>query len=104
MYTAVIHTLRARCFWRQSCFSATDTPTGRRLLYTVTKKVYNDFVCTYGQRCSRVVSALFSEGDVALEKLDRMGVFSISKVSSRDKHRHKRVMGDGDGSVNSAGG
>lgn len=31
-------------------------------------------------------------------------VFNISKVSSRDIQRHKRVMGDADSSVNSAGG
>lgn len=31
-------------------------------------------------------------------------VFSISKVSSRDVQRHKRVTGDADSSVNSAGG
>lgn len=58
-------------------------------------------LCAHMAKMWRVVSALFSEGDVGL---DRMGVFSISKVSSRDKHRHKRVMGDGNGSVNSAGG
>lgn len=53
-----------------------------------------------------VLSKLFSEGDVASRKLGlgRMGVFNISKVSSRDIQRHKRVMGDVDSSVNSAGG
>lgn len=53
-----------------------------------------------------VRSKLISEGDVACSKLGlgRMGVFNISKVSSRDTQRHKRVMGDADSSVNSAGG
>lgn len=53
-----------------------------------------------------VLGKLFSEGDVACRKLGlgRMGVFNISKVSSRDIQRHKRVTGDADSSVNSAGG
>lgn len=67
--------------------------------------------CLFASPCVRVCASgvprkLSSEGDVAYRKLDpgRMGVFNISKVSSRDTQRHKRVMGDADGSVNSAGG
>lgn len=63
------------------------------------------YVCTcVGAKC--VLSKLFSESDVACRKLGlgHMGVFNISKVSSRDVQRHKRVMGDAASSVNSAGG
>lgn len=65
--------------------------------------------CLFARACmcaNGVLCKLFSEGDVAYQKLDLgcMGVFNISKVSSRDIQRHKRVMGDADSSVNSAGG
>lgn len=70
-----------------------------------------NLVCLPRRACVRACASgvprkLFSEGDAAYRKLDpgRMGVFNISKVSSRDTQRHKRVMGDADGSVNSAGG
>lgn len=61
------------------------------------------FECVSAHDCTE---QLFSEGMLRAEKLGlgRMGVFNISKVSSRDIQRHKRVTGDADSSVNSAGG
>ena len=63
-------------------------------------------LCVHVSVQMSVQSKLFSEGDVACRKLglSRVGVFNISKVSSRDIQRHKRVTGDADSSVNSAGG
>lgn len=65
------------------------------------------FVCLCVCVCCRVFRAnYFLRETLRMENfaLGRMGVFNISKVSSRDIQRHKRVMGDADSSVNSAGG
>lgn len=52
-----------------------------------------------------MVSCVFSEM-LHIENLILAiwGLFNISKVSSREIQRHRRVMGDADSSVNSAGG
>ena len=130
MYTAVIHTLRAQCFWKESrrrWQTAWETvwhkqsrsgtsrhrdrrwptfPTMRKLKFVCVRVCL--CVCTRVGANKRCEHTIFW-GRCCVWKNEnlvpgRMGVFNISKVSSRDIQRHKRVMGDADGSVNSAGG
>lgn len=64
------------------------------------------FVCHV---CVRACADYFLKEVLRIEKLmpavwEEGRLFNISKVSSRDTQRHKRVTGDADSSVNSAGG
>lgn len=73
----------------------------------MTATINSKLVCL--PACVRACADYFLKEVLRVEKLipavwEEGRLFNISKVSSRDTQRHKRVTGDADSSVNSAGG